>query len=196
MYYIKKLKCTLIMLISVICVKAYGQQYLVTYQMKTEVKSVKIKNEMGVFNIPIKIVYTCIGNKDSSKIYFANLKKDGINKDDNTAINSNINLPDYILFLNGNSYNFKDGKKILIPIDSSKIIKTNKTKSILGYKCILYFLQNPNKDIKSEAWVCNALPNTLMPGGGMKPLDGAILEFYEPTTKMQFLSTSVKKLKK
>ncbi len=175
-------------------VLSFAQNFSVKYQMRTNVKPDATKN-MAKFNIPIDITYTCVGNKDSSKTMLANADVADGDKDDFISANANINMPDYFVFTGGKSYTVKNKKRKLIPIDSSSVEITKEVKQMQGYTCKKYLLKNPVDNLKSIAWVCKTLPKTIMPGAGMKPLDGAILEFYEASTKMEFKTLSIKKLK-
>ncbi len=175
-------------------VLSFAQNFSVEYQMRTNVKTDATIN-MPEFNIPIDITYTCVGNKDSSKTILANADVEDGDTNDYISANANINMPEYFVFTRGKSYTVKNKIRKLVPLDSSSIEITKEVKQIQGYSCIKYLLKNPTNNLKSIAWVCKTLPKTIMPAAGMKPLDGAILEFYEASTKMEFKTLSIKKLK-
>ncbi len=174
--------------------ESFAQKYSVTYQMRTNVKT-DANQSIAEFNIPIDITYTCVGDKDSSKTILANADVEDGDPDDFISANANINMPDYFVFTGGKSYTVKGKKRKLIPIDSSSVKITKELKKIEGYTCIKYLLKDPTNNLESIAWVCKDLPKTIMPSAGMKPLGGAILEYYDASTKMEFKTLSIKKLK-
>jgi hypothetical protein len=184
----------IIFVILLVSIQSFAQKFSVTYQMRTIVKT-EATNGKAEFNIPIDITYTCVGNKDSSKTILANADVADGNKEDFISVNANVNMPDYFVFTGGKSYTVKNKKRKLVSFDSSIIEATKKIKRIEGYMCIQYLLSDPKNNLKSTAWVCKALPSTIMPAAGMKPLDGAILEFYDASTKMEFKTLSIQKLK-
>jgi hypothetical protein len=157
-------------------------RFTVYYQYKTSLEF----NQNHTEKITGELVAT--GNETTSMIHYID-----ITTDQNRAgnISYNFNLPDTNLYEKSAWFKIINNKKIRLPFDKIKIIKTADTKIILNYKCRKYLLkQDSNTAI---CYVSKDLPSTLMPFGGMKLLEGAILEYYVNGVNVSYVATSIRK---
>lgn len=146
---------------------------------------IKMKLDKDLFNFSLKII--CTGNKESSLIRLEN-------SSENNGIQTNTKTPDSLIFKNKKWFSYSESKVKEVPIINSKIKKTGLFKIILDYRCEKNIVWDEGNENPYEVWVCDELPNTLMPGAGYKPLDGAILEVYFPDKKSHFIAKKITKL--
>ena len=139
------------------------------------------KNNSG---INFSVTYDVTGNADSSVINLAT-------KNVESGSRVTMNAPDKAVFKNDQWFSAKDGISVKMPFNKESFSETNIFKNILGYRCrkIIGRDLETNKDF--EVWICENLPNTIMPGAGSHALKGAMMEIYYPDTGQHFKAISI-----
>ena len=161
------------------------QKYQVSYTYSTKVAI----DGLGLADVPFLIQFNVIGNKDSSEVLSF---VEPVNPADNIKLV--MNTQSKLIFNGKNWFSIDDGVTKLSPfgIDSTK--KTDEEKVILGYKVRKYIGKTIVEGYEAVIWVCKDLPETLMPGGGVPPIGGAVLELSLPHYQSHWVATSVKKV--
>lgn len=143
----------------------------------------RIRNEHRTSNPKkIELKYFVRGDKYSSEIFLKNAMTDG------------SNFPNKLQYKNKHWYSGSGEELKKIVVEYVDVVYTKQYKNILGYKCekVTGSLKESNQ--RFEIWVCDKLPNTLMPASGLRPLKGAILEWNFPNNESYFRSVAVKKV--
>lgn len=139
-------------------------------------------------SVDMKIVLmslTAFGNSNGSIITINNTNSGWKNKEQ-------TNLFDSLVYKNQKWTQYKENEVSNISKSALQLTYTKEEKQILGYKCVRVDFYDNADSSNGVLWIAETLPKTLMPFGGYKPLNGAVLECNYFNTDISYKATSIK----